>query len=467
MRSESSPAYLAFDLGASSGRAVLGMVREGRLRMETVHRFRTPILDTEKGLFWDLEKLWRELQTGLHSALNASDNLSSLSVDSWGVDYVPLDPRGEPLRSAYCYRDTRTAGMMEKAFERVSPSEIYRSTGIQFMPINTLYQVLADRQSAPELIGRTANRLPIGDYFNHRFGGRPVAEVSLASTTQLLQVGTRRWAFDLMQKLGLPADGWPKIVASGTAIGAAAAHQATTVVSTCSHDTGCAVAATPARENGWAYISCGTWSLLGIERDAPLVSDTARTAGFTNEAGLDGTIRFLKNLTGLWALQECVREWELSGPGIYDELTEAAESEPPPARVIDLEEDRFLARGGMVERIEAFCNEHGMKIPETRGAMTRLIIESIADSYRRAVISLEEVIGTSIEVIHMVGGGSQNSLLCRLTADRCGKRVVAGPIEATAIGNLLIQARTMGDLREGQSIRDVVLSSFPLKSYVP
>lgn len=462
--------YLAFDLGASSSRAVLGTLRGDVMRLDEIHRFTTPILEQGDHLFWDLGVLWNELQTGLKKALSVAPGLRSLSVDSWGVDYVPLDAAGEPLRAPYCYRDPRTDGMMERAFETLPAREIYAHTGIQFLPFNTLYQVLADAANAPDLLRQTRYHLPIADYFNYRFCGQFVVEVSMASTTQLMDVHTQQWAEPLMHAFGLDSTPWPAIVPSGTRLGPVQQAPSVMTVATCSHDTGSAVAATPATQppGTWAYISCGTWSLLGVERQAPLLTDEARAAGFTHEAGVDGTLRFLKNLTGLWTLQECAREWQAQGASIdWETLEDEARASTSIQAVINLEDPRFLARGGMEDRLRAYCREQGQPVPQTRGQLVRFILESIAASYRRALQQLHNLTGQRIETVHLFGGGSQNRLLCQLTADACQTTVVAGPVEATALGNLLIQARTMGDLPDRLTIRDVAARSSQLQTYKP
>lgn len=458
------PAYLAFDLGASSGRAVLGTLGEGVMRMEEVHRFPTPIIEQDEHLFWDIDALWDDLQIGLRNALDVAPGLRSLSVDSWAVDYVPLDEDGEAVRLPYCYRDARMEGMMDRAFETLSPSAIYGRTGIQFLPFNTLFQLLADKRDDPAAVRRTRNHLLIADYFNYRFSGRLAIERTNASTTQLVDVRSQDWDTPLFSAFGLDAEAWPPIVSAGSRLGPAKQEPSVTVVASCSHDTGSAVAAAPASGDDWAFVSCGTWSLLGTVRTEPLVTEPARKAGFTHEAGLDGTIRFLKNLTGLWALQECAREWGTDDWAALE--AEAAEAAPSPATV-DLEEPRFLPRGEMEARIRAACHEQGRPDPETRGEVARLILESIAASYRRALRDLERVTKKTYAVLHVFGGGSQNRLLCQLTADACGVRVVAGPAEATALGNLLVQARTMGDLPAGLTIRDVARQSSDLRTYPP
>lgn len=467
--------YLAFDLGASSGRVLVGTLKGERMQVEEVHRFETPMIEDGERLYWDLDALERALDEGLRRALEQTPDLRSLSVDSWAVDYVLLDEDGQPLRNPYCYRDPRTQGVMGEALEQVAAEDIYATTGIQFMPINTLYQVLADQQMEPDLVGQTAQRLLIADYFHYRFCGRPVAELSMASTTQLMNVRSHEWAIELMERFDIDPTTCPDIVPTATKLDPLQhstidnRHSPIEVIAGCSHDTACAVAAVPADEERgpWAYISCGTWSLLGVERDQPVLTDAAREASFTNEIGLDGTVRFLKNLTGLWVLQECERVWEADGQQFdYDTLQrEAAGADS--LGTVDLDDPRFLERGQMPEKLQAYCREHDQPVPETRGQFVRLILESLAADYRDKLAVLENLTGERIETIYMVGGGSQNELLCQWTADATERRVVAGPAEATALGNLLIQARTMGGLSDGTSIRDVVRASTDLHIYRP
>ncbi|MFB6249290.1 MAG: rhamnulokinase family protein [Salinibacter sp.] len=466
------PHFLAVDLGASSGRALLGTLRNGQVQMDEVHRFETPMIEDGDRLYWDLEALEAEVRTGVQRGRDAAPALRSVSVDSWAVDTVPLDADGQPLRNPYCYRDPRTQAVMDDVLNPELRETIYSTTGIQFLPINTLYQVLADHRTEPDLVDRTALRLPIADYLHFRLCGTAVAERSMASTTQLLDVRAGDWATGLMERMGIDPSTWPDVVPPGTRLGplrGADAGDAPTVVAGCTHDTACAVAATPADPDGppWAYISCGTWSLLGVEREAPLLTDAAREADFTNELGLDGTVRFLKNLTGLWVLQECERAWTAEGPDVdYDTLQREARAADPHG-TIDLDDPRFLERGKMPQKIDSYCREHDQSVPETRGAFARLILESLAADYRDKLERLETVLGEAIEVVHLMGGGAQNELLCQWTADATGRRVVAGPAEATALGNLLIQARAMDGLPDGTSLRDVVRASTALRTYEP
>ncbi len=458
--------YLAFDLGASSSRAILGTFDGVSMRMHELHRFNTPLLEEAGGLFWDQEAIWREIQHGLALARGIAPDLRSVSVDSWGVDYVPMGADGKPLRNAHCYRDPRTLDIQAALDQHIPPDALYATTGIHPMEINTLHQVLADQAQTPEVFTGTAQRLMMADYFNYRLSGHAVAEVSMASTTQLMDARTRKWAANMMQKLGIAPGSWPPIVSSGTRLDSAEMA----VIAGCSHDTACAVAAVPVahEETGdWAYLSSGTWSLLGVERADPVLTEAAREAGLTNEAGFGDTIRLLTNLTGLWVLQECAREWKAEGMQFTyaDLISEAAAARPMVP--IDLNETRFGLRGEMQEKITAYCGEQGLMPPASRGEVVRLILESLADSYRRTIGLIESVTGAEIDTVYIVGGGSRNALLCQLTADRCACRVQAGPAEATALGNLLIQAWAMGDIPQGMAIRDVVRQSTDIQTYTP
>ena len=461
--------HLAFDLGAGSGRALLGTLAHGRLDIEEVHRFPTPLQEYADCLTWDLETLWEEICTGYEMARQRTRSLSSLSVDSWGCDYVSLDRNGVPLRDPFCYRDSRTSGMMQRALEKIPGRYLYYLTGTQFMDCNTLCQVLSDQILDPKLTTQTATRVMIADYFLYRFSGRLIAERTLASTSQLLDIRTGTWSVDLLRRFDLGPKTWPAIVPPTTPIGHT--PEGVIVAAGCSHDTAAAVAAIPSTTNSlpWAFVSSGTWSLLGVERQKPLLSDTAFRKNFTNETGSDDSFRFLKNLTGLWVLKECQRTWQIDGdPYDYPDLVREASTARSLKATLDLDDPCFSQPSDdMPDRICQYCREHALSPPSTIGETVRLILESLAHAYGNTLRMLEEIVGQQLPVLHIVGGGSRNDLLCQMTANACGCTVVTGPTEAAGIGNLLMQARAVGSLPDGSSIRDVVRASTSLISYQP
>ena len=467
--------YLAVDLGASSGRVVLGTLDGDVMRLEELHRFHTPLVEDGGHLYWDIERMWDEIQLGVARGLVHGRTLRSISVDSWAVDYVPLDTNGVPLRRPYSYRDARTNGRMERAIELAGGrAALYDRTGIQFLPLNTLPQVIADIEDEPVLARQAATRLLIAEYFLYRLSGQQVAEATNASTTQLVDVRTGAWSRELIRAIVDDAWRWPRIVPPGTVLGPlrpellpAGAKDTPLVLACCAHDTACAVAAVPASgERRWAFISSGTWSLVGMELHAPVLSAAAREAGFTNEAGLDGTVRFLKNRAGMWVLEECRREWEeQDGHESHAALFAAAAAAPSTGFTIDLNAPEFAGRGDMPRKLAAACAAQGRPAPETHGEIARLVLESLATSHAVALDELEAVTGTHVEDVHIVGGGARNDLLNQLTADRSGRRVLAGPEEATVLGNLLVQARALGDLPQGVSVREAARRSSRITEY--
>jgi rhamnulokinase len=470
-----SAGYLAIDLGASSGRAVFGTLDGDVMHLEELHRFPTPMLERNRHLYWDIESMWTEILVGVQKAFEDGRTVRSISVDSWAVDYVPLDLHGAALRRPYSYRDARTAGRMETAIRLAGGAEaLYDRTGIQFLSLNTLPQVLADIQDEPGLVWETATRLTIAEYFLYRLSGVKVAEATMASTTQLVDARTGRWATDLIEAIGDDERRWPPIVRPGTVLGPmlqelvpANVTAPPSVMACCAHDTASAVAAVPADgKRPWAFISSGTWSLVGAELDTPVLTSAAREAGFTNEAGLDGTVRFLKNRAGMWVLEECRREWEEQGTRYtHDEILRAAADAPSSGIIIDLNAPEFAGRGDMLQKVSAACEAKGISAAKTHGETVRLILESLAASHADALDELEAVTGTHAVDVHIVGGGARNDLLNQLTADRSGRRVLAGPEEATVLGNLLVQARSLGDLPLGISVRDAARRSSRLTEY--
>jgi rhamnulokinase len=468
--------YIACDLGAESGRVMLGTLADGVLTLEEIHRFPNITIRLGGSLRWDILRTFDELKKGLSKVASRGISPASLSVDSWGVDYVWSGLGQDMLAPAYIYRDPRTDATFAKALASVGREKIFAETGIQFMSLNTLYQLIADMETSPELARRADGFLCIADYLNFLFSGVRRAEESLASTTQIYNPVKKRWSSDLISAFGFPKSAFPEIVPSGTVLGplsVAVAEETglrgSRVVATCSHDTGAAVAAVPAAEgDDWAYLSSGTWSLIGVELPAPLINDATREANFTNEIGFGGTTRFLKNIVGLWILQECRREWERRGEVCdYAALNLLASEAAPLRTLIDPDDERFLKPGDMPAKVAAFASETGQPVPATPGEFTRAILESLALLYRITLENLETLTGRRIARLHIVGGGSQSALLNQFAADATGLPVFAGPVEATATGNILIQAIAAGHLASLADLRQTVRASFPIAEFQP
>ena len=469
--------YIAVDLGAESGRVMPGSVSADKLTLEESHRFGNGPVEEAGTLRWDFERLLSEIKTGIgKAAKQAGGDIAGIGVDSWGVDFGLLDAEGKLIERPYHYRDSRTNEMMNNAFELMSKREIYENTGIQFMQLNSLYQVLAMRLANYEALAETKQLIFIGDLFSYFLSGEAFGEYSLASTSQMMDMKTGRWSKPIFDKLSLPIDIMPDIVETGTVVGQLTEPIAKelgcgriAVIATASHDTASAVAAVPAEENDkWAYLSSGTWSLMGVEVPHAIVNDKTFQYEFTNEGGVDNTIRLLKNIMGLWLVQECRRQWQGEGDDLsYRKMTDMAHKAKPFARHIDVDYSGFLAPGDMPERINSYLTETGQKTIDAKGQMIRVILESLALKYRVVMERLEDITGRNIDCLHIVGGGIQNELLCQFTANAIGKKVIAGPIEATASGNLLIQARAAGQIKNLAELRKIVRNSFELKEYRP
>ena len=466
-----SKPYLAFDLGAESGRAVLAHLQSGILTTEEVHRFPNEPVEYGGSLHWDVPRLWLEVRKALGGVERWE--LSGIGVDAWGVDYALLGERGVLLENPYHYRDRRTEGVMEEVFQRVPREEIYRATGVQFMPINTLYQLFAAHRDTPSVLAAAKRVVTIPDLFHYWLTGNAVCEFTNATTTQLVDPVRRNWATDLMERINLPVDLPAAIVEPGTILGtllpdiASGLLTGTTVIAPACHDTGSAVAAITARD-GIAFLSSGTWSLIGTELDAPIVSSQALKLNFTNEGGVGGTTRLLKNVMGLWMLQGCKNSWSAKGPCLdYRELVELASREPAFAHLVDPDDESFLRASDMPGAITEFCRKTQQPPPPSPGAYVRCVLESLALKYRLVLRSLEQLCGKPIEQIRVIGGGSKNRLLNQLTADATGKRVIAGPAEATALGNIAIQILATGEAASLQEVRALVDRSFPTEVFEP
>jgi rhamnulokinase len=457
--------YLACDLGAESGRLMLGSLEGGKLSLEELHRFPNTLIKSGDSLCWDIPRLFGELKSGLGKAAALKLPIASISTDSWGVDYLLLDARGELIPPTFHYRDARTARGVARVQAAVDWPTIFDETGIQFMPLNTLYQLAAE---PPERLAGAARMLTIADAFNYFLSGAARIEESNASTTQLFNPRTKQWSKKLLNALNLPERVFPPIVPSGTRLGTLRKEVAEEsglppidVIASCSHDTGAAVAAVPASGEDWAYLSSGTWSLMGVELPSPLINDACRELNFTNEIGFGGSVRLLKNISGLWLVQECRRAWAAGGQDLdYATLTTLAAEAPPFVAFINPTDARFIAPPNMPEAIVAFCRETHPSAPATPGAFVRCALESLALLYRRTLRQIEQLLGRKLEQLHIVGGGSQNTLLNQFTADALQIPVLAGPVEATAAGNVLIQAITLGHLDSLSAARQVVRESF-------
>lgn len=475
--SASAGSVAAVDLGATSGRVMLGRVDgrgAGTLELRPVARFPNGPVRLASGLHWDLTGLYGNVLAGLGEAVRAEPDAASIGIDSWAVDYALL--RGDRmLGEPFHYRDDRNAGGVDAVHATVPFAELYRRNGLQFLPFNTLYQLAAERDGG--CLDLADSLLLVPDLIAYQLTGAKLTERTNASTTGLVGVETGEWDDELIARLGLPASVFAPLVSPGESVGRLrpviaaelGAASGLEVVAVGSHDTASAVVAVPMRAESAAYISCGTWGLVGVELEQPVTTDAAREANFTNEGGVDGRVRFLHNVMGLWLLSESVRQWEREGETVeLSELLAAAASVTSPVSIFDANDPRFLAPGDLPGRIAEWCSEHGVAAPASRAEFARSIIESLAQAFAGAVRTASILSGVDVETIHIVGGGALNELLCQRTADRTGLPVLAGPVEATAIGNVLVQARAQGFAgRDLESLRAIVAAAFAPVRYEP
>jgi rhamnulokinase len=467
--------YLALDLGAESGRAMLARLLNHKVELHELHRFANSPVQLPNGMYWDALGLFHHLCEGIRAAHKATDELDGIAVDTWGVDFALLRRDGGLIECPRHYRDRRNNGIPEQVFQIVPRRELFFKTGIQIMPINSLYQLYALNQEAPEVLEHACKLLFMPDLFNYFLTGALVAERTIASTSQLYDPVHKCFATDMLRKLGINGSLFAELVEPGTELGPPLPHVAdccdldrdTNVYTTGSHDTASAVAAVPACANhNWCYISSGTWSLMGVELDQPIINDASMTANFTNEVGVEGKIRFLKNIPGLWPLQESRRAWAKEGLDFsYADLMERAAAAKPSATVLDL--DEFASPGNLPQRILDQCRRTGQQAPADPGETTRVLLHSLAVRYKQVLEQLEAMTGKTIDVIHIVGGGSKNKLLNQLAANITGRRVVAGPAEATAAGNALTQALGRGDVTCLEELRAVIRNSFEVEEFAP
>jgi len=468
--------YIAVDLGAESGRVMIGSVSADRIILEEIHRFGNGPIEEDGALKWDFQKLMTEIKAGIAKAAKAAGaQVWGIGVDSWGVDFGLLDANGDLIENPYNYRDSQTNGMLEKAYELMPKRELYENSGIQFMQLNSLYQLLAMRRAKSISLAKAKDLVFVSDLVSYHLCGKIFAEYTLASTSQFMDMKTGQWSKPILDALDLPSNILPKIVAPGTVVGQLGAKIGLElgcgpipVIAIGSHDTASAVAAVPAGRGKWAYLSSGTWSLMGVEIPKAVVSDKTFEHDFTNEGGVENTIRLLKNIMGLWLMQECRRQWEREGQSLsYNEMTQLAQDAKPFAAHIEVDDTVFLAPGDMPKRINEYLKSTGQQTTEDKGQIIRIILESLALRYRAIMEYIEDATGDEIDVLHIVGGGIQNELLCQFTANAIGKKVIAGPIEATASGNLLMQAIATGQIESLGQAREIVRKSFDLKEYEP
>lgn len=466
---------LAYDLGASSGRALLGRLDGRRIVAEEIHRFPNDPVSVGGRLYWDILRLYHEMKQGLLKAKHRGVQPQSLGIDSWAVDFGLLGANGELLGNPYHYRDRHTEGVMEQLFAVVPRSELFRRTGIQFLPFNTIYQLAAMKKADSPLLAKAERFLMIPDLLRYFLTGEAANEFSNATTTQLFNPSLGDWDRDLLRLIGIPDRWFGQIVRPGTEAGALRESvrrelgvSPAPVIAVAEHDTGSAVAAVPASEEPFAYLSCGTWSLMGTEVDEPVLGEQALAMNFTNEGGVGRTYRLLKNIMGLWIIQECRRVWEREGHSIsFSGMVEMARQAKPFVSLIDPDHLMFLAPEHMPRQVQQYCRETGQPVPEDTASIVRCVFESLALKYRYVLECTEKLSGKSFGGLHMVGGGINNTLLCQFTANAIGRPVWAGPVEGSAIGNMLVQWISLGELRDIWEARKLVRESFPPVTYEP
>ncbi len=468
--------YIAVDLGAESGRVMLGSIEDGKLSLEEMHRFSNGPVEEHGSLRWDFNRLLAEVKTGIGKAARASGGKArGIGVDTWGVDFGLIGADGKLIEAPYHYRDSRTNGMMDQAFAAMPKRDIYQHSGIQFMQLNSLYQVLALRTAESPALAKTRKLIFMADLFSYFLCGKAFGEYTLASTSQMMDMQTGQWSEAIFQKLSLPLAIMPPIVMPGTVVGEltdAVAQEIgcgkIPVIAVGSHDTASAVLGVPAGAGKWAYLSSGTWSLMGVELPKAIINDKTFQHQFTNEGGIENTIRLLKNIMGLWLVQECKRQWQREGQDLsYTQLTQMASQAKPFAGHIDCDCSEFLSPGDMPARINKHLSDTGQKPTSDKGQMVRMVLESLALKYRRVLAAIEDITGQTIDVLHVVGGGIKNELLCQFTANALGRKVITGPIEATASGNVLMQAKAAGQIKSVDEARRIVRNSFEMTEYRP
>jgi rhamnulokinase len=467
--------YLAFDLGASGGRAMMGLLEDQKISLKEIRRFCNSMTRVHGRCHWDIYRLFEEIQCGLKDAVKQNEMPLSIGIDTWGVDYGLLDAAGHILELPYAYRDHRTDGVMDEVFRIIPREELYSLTGLQFLQFNTLFQLYAAQREKLPSMKMARDLLFMPDLLNYLLTGARFSEFTCATTSQLMNPRTKQWAPQVFEAINVPVDIMQQIVHPGTILGSLTADIAresglpnTDVVAVASHDTGSAIAAVPAEDDSFAYISSGTWSLMGIESDSPVITPKSLELNFTNEGGVEGTLRILKNIMGLWLVQECRRSWADTGAAFPDEaLVSLAVSSRPFKTLVDPDHPSLLNPVNMPEALSGLAERAHEPPMDTPGEYVRCILESLAFRYRQTLEELKQITDKKIRRIHIIGGGSQNLPLCRFTANATGLPVLAGPAEATAVGNIMVQAMARGKIRSLAEIRQVLINSFEFSEFLP
>ncbi len=468
--------FIAIDLGATSGRVILAVPADGKISMEVIHRFPNHLVESEGRLFWDINELFHNILVGLKLVSNREEiEIASIGVDSWGVDFVFVGSDGRLLGLPRAYRDPYTDGVPEEFFTLMPREDVYGRTGIQIMNFNTLFQLYALRKEKCPALENAEKLLFIPDAVSYLLTGEQVCERTILSTSSLLNPHTGKIDPALLASVGVDESLFPRMVMPGEVIGHLSAEIAADcglpelpVIAVAGHDTASAVAAVPAADERFAYLSSGTWSLMGIETRKPIISQKSFELNYTNEGGIDGTVRFLKNITGMWLLEQCRASWAKEGRDYsYSEITRMVESAAPSPAVLDPDAPEFASPSDMPSAIREWCRAHGIPVPEDDAAMIRLIFDSLAEKYAQVLENLRSFADFPVDVLHVIGGGARNELLNRLTASRCGIPVIAGPVEATALGNVMIQARTAGLVGSLGEMRRYIRNSIETKTYMP
>ncbi len=474
MTKDKLPSFLAIDLGATSGRGMLGTIENGQLKLKEINRFSNPIIDIGERSYWDLLHLYKEILKSLKQIKTDEINITSMGIDTWGVDFVCFGKDGEPLRMPYSYRDSHTFGAPERFFKKIPKEEVYKKTGIQIMNFNSLFQLATQLEENTSTYPVIDKILFMPDALSYLLTGKMVTEYTIASTSQMINPYDKCFDTSLLQAINLTENNFAPIVFSGTEIGelSESARRQTglenvSVIAVAGHDTASAVLATPAEDENFAYLSSGTWSLMGVESEKPVINDETFKLNFTNEGGADGSVRLLKNICGMWLIEQCKKEWEKEGEVSYNAIVEAAEHATPFQCFINPDSPCFASPQSMTSAIRSYCEQTNQYIPKTMGEIARCIYESLAFRYRQVLANLQNLAAFPINTLHIIGGGAKNKMLNTFTANAIGKRVIAGPSEATAIGNILLQAKAAGLVNTKNDIRRIVRNSVELDSFQP